>query len=69
MIKQKSGNKVRIYEDGDLVEVREYVDREKVSDASISELRTHLNNINDKPTRDAVANIVEVLTGENILEE
>lgn len=42
------------------------VDREKISDTSITELENAVADINDKPTRNAVKKIIEVITGEEI---
>jgi len=42
------------------------VDREKVSDASITELENAVADINDKPTKNAVKQIVEIITGEEL---
>lgn len=42
------------------------VDRQKISDASLTELENAVNNINDKPTRKAVSKIVEILTGKDV---
>lgn len=61
--------------DGFLLEVQkngetlsEPVDRARISDASIQELEEAVNDIKDKPTRQAVGKIVEVLTGETVEE-
>lgn len=56
-----------VYKDGE--KISETVDRGRISSNTVDSLKTAVNNINDKPTREAVGEVVEILTGENILEE